>query len=267
MKRGMVWGKQVRLGRITENGRMLCVPMDHGVSSGPVKGLEDIHGMFYTLEKAGVTAVLAHKGVFRTLPRPLKVGTIMHMSASTSLSSRPNLKVQVATVEQAIKLGVDAISVHVNIGGEDDPDMLVKLGMVADECDEWQIPFIAMMYPRGSNIKNPQDVEAISHVARVGAELGADMVKTPMPSADPSEVARVTRRCPVPVVAAGGPKMERDEDILKLAWASIKGGCVGITFGRNIFQHRNPEAIVKALREIVLNGKTPEEVVATGILG
>jgi len=252
--------------RITEEGRMLCIPMDHGVSSGPIRGLENIHEMMFTLERAGATALLAHKGVFRTLPRPLRVGAIMHMSASTSLSSRPNLKVQVATIEEAIRLGVDAVSVHVNIGGEDDPDMLVKLGMVADECDEWQIPFIAMMYPRGVNIKNPQDPETIAHVARVGAELGADIVKTPMPSADPSDISKVVKRCPVPVVAAGGPKMERDEEILKLAWASVKGGCIGITFGRNVFQHEKPTAIVKALREVVINGKKPEEVIAEGII-
>ncbi len=255
----MVFGKQVRLARITENGKMLCIPMDHGVSEGPIAGLENIHDMMFMLEDAGVTALLAHKGIFRTLPRPLKVGAIMHMSASTKLSSKPNWKVQVASIAEAIRLGVDAVSVHVNIGGEDDADMLSKLGRIADVCDDLQIPFIAMMYPRGPNIKDARDPFAIAHVARVGAELGADIVKTPMPSAEPSEIRKVVKSCPVPVVAAGGPKMERDEDVLRLAWAVIQGGGMGITFGRNVFQHSRPKQIVKALREVIFNGKKPEE--------
>ncbi|MEM0337710.1 MAG: 2-amino-3,7-dideoxy-D-threo-hept-6-ulosonate synthase [Candidatus Caldarchaeum sp.] len=255
----MVFGKQARLNRLLENGRMLCIPLDHGTSLGPVKGLENIEDLVYRLESAGVTALLAHKGVFRSLKRPLKTGTIMHMSASTQLSTHYNRKVLIASVEEALRLGVDAVSVHINIGGVDDDVMLEHLGLVADACDEWQVPLIAMMYPRGENIKNPSDPAVISHVARVGAELGADIVKTPMPSANVQEIEAVTRSCPVPVVAAGGPKMERDEDVLRLAYASVAGGCMGITFGRNVFQHRSPENMVKALRRIVIEGRRVEE--------
>ncbi|MEM4189723.1 MAG: 2-amino-4,5-dihydroxy-6-one-heptanoic acid-7-phosphate synthase, partial [Candidatus Caldarchaeum sp.] len=184
----MVFGKQVRLSRLLENGRMLCVPLDHGTSIGPVQGLEQIENLVYLLENAGVTAVLAHKGVFRGLKRPLKIGSIMHMSASTQLSSRYNRKVLVSSVEEAVRLGVDAVSVHINIGGADDDVMLEQLGETADACDEWQMPLIAMMYPRGENIKDASDPFTISHVARVGAELGADIVKTPMPSANIMDV-------------------------------------------------------------------------------
>ncbi|MEM2237362.1 MAG: 2-amino-3,7-dideoxy-D-threo-hept-6-ulosonate synthase [Candidatus Caldarchaeum sp.] len=258
----MVFGKQVRLSRLLENGRMLCVPLDHGTSIGPVQGLEQIENLVYLLENAGVTAVLAHKGVFRGLKRPLKTGSIMHMSASTQLSSRYNRKVLVSSVEEAVRLGVDAVSVHINIGGADDDLMLEQLGETADACDEWQMPLIAMMYPRGENIKDASDPFIISHVARVGAELGADIVKTPMPSANIRDVERVVKTCPVPVVAAGGPKMERDEDVLRLAYASVAGGCLGITFGRNVFQHSSPAQMVKALRRVVIEGRTVEEALA-----
>lgn len=255
----MVFGKQVRLGRILENGRMVCVPLDHGTSVGPVQGLEQIEQLIYVLEEAGVTAVLAHKGVFRSLQRPVKTGTIMHMSGSTQLSSRYNRKVAVASVEEAIRLGVDAVSVHINIGGSDDDVMLQHLGETADLCDEWQIPLIAMMYPRGENIKDASDPWVISHVARVGAELGADIVKTPMPSTNIRDIEKIVKSCPAPIVAAGGPKMDRDEDVLRLAQAAVAGGCIGITFGRNVFQHRSPAAMVRALRKIVLENRSVEE--------
>ena len=73
-------------------------------------------------------------------------------------------------VEDAIRLGADGISVHINIGAKEEPEMLQKLGMISDKCNEWNVPLIAMMYPRGENIKDPYNVDVVSHVARVGAE-------------------------------------------------------------------------------------------------
>ena len=255
----MVSGKQVRLSRILVDGKMLCVPMDHGVSSGPIKGIDRIHDVIRMIEDGGATAIIVHKGIIKSLDKPLKLGMIMHASGSTSLSSYPNWKVQVATVQEALRLGADAVSVHVNIGGDEDQDMLMKLGMLADECDSWSMPFIAMMYPRGKNIKDPRDPEAIAHVARVGAELGADIVKVPMPSFDPSEIRKITKTCTSPIVAAGGPKMDDDRKVLELAEAVMKAGGIGVTFGRNIFQHENPRLMVKALRAIIIDGRSVDE--------
>ena len=258
----MVWGKKVRLSRITENGRMLCVPMDHGVSSGPIRGVDRIHETIRKLEVAGVTAILVHKGIIKSMSEPPKTGIIMHASASTSLSTSPNWKVQAASVEEAIRLGADAVSVHINIGNKNEQSMLMKLGAIADECDEWGVPLIAMMYPRGENIKNPKNPEVIAHVARVGAELGADIVKVPMPSFDPDEIRVIVDGCPVPVVAAGGPKMDDDEKVLKLAKAVIDAGGIGVTFGRNVFQHEKPDVMAAALRAIIVEGKDAGEALA-----
>ena len=82
------------------------------------------------------------------------------------------------SVEDAIRLGADGISVHINIGAKEEPEMLQKLGIISDKCNEWNVPLIAMMYPRGENIKDPFSVDIVSHVARIGAEAGADIVKT-----------------------------------------------------------------------------------------
>jgi len=255
----MVWGKSVRLNRITQRSRMLCVPMDHGVTVGPIKGLERIHETIRKLERGGVTAILAHKGILKRLPEPVNAGVIMHMSASTSLSTSPNWKVQVAAVEEAIRLGADAVSVHINVGNKDEQHMLAKLGAVADACDEWGIPLIAMMYPRGENVKNPMDPEVIAHAARIGAELGADVVKVPMPSSNQEEIRRIVDGCPVPIVAAGGPKMDDDRKVLELAHAVVKAGGMGVTFGRNVFQHEDPESMARALRAIIVEERSVEE--------
>jgi DhnA family fructose-bisphosphate aldolase class Ia len=183
---------------------------------------------------------------------------IMHVSASTNLALAPNRKMLCASVLEGVRLGVDAISIHVNMGSKEEPEMLEQLGTVADQCDEYQMPFIAMMYPRGENIQDPADPAVVAHVARVGAEGGADVVKT-VYTGDPESFREVVRKCPVPVVLAGGAKVDTDAAILKLADDVMEAGAMGVTFGRNVFQHRDPILIVKALRRIVIDRSSVDE--------
>jgi fructose-bisphosphate aldolase/2-amino-3,7-dideoxy-D-threo-hept-6-ulosonate synthase len=254
----LVSGKQVRLGRITESGRMLCIPMDHSFTIGPVPGLENPEEMIVKVAKGGATAFLVHKGIIKSLKKPVPIGMIMHISASTNLGLAPNRKMLNSSVLEGLRLGADAISVHVNMGSKEEPEMLGQLGMVADQCDEYQVPFIAMMYPRGENIKDPSDPDVVAHVARVGAESGADIVKT-VYTGDTESFREVVRKCPVPVVLAGGAKVDTDAEILKLADAVMEAGAMGVTFGRNVFQHRDPTLIVRAIRQIVIERSSVEE--------
>jgi len=254
----LVFGKQVRLSRITKNERMLCIPMDHSFTIGPVVGLENPEEMVVKVAKGGATAFLVHKGVIKSLKKPAPIGMIMHVSASTNLSMAPNRKMLNSSVLEGLRLGADAISIHVNMGSKEEPEMLEQLGMVADQCDEYQVPFIAMMYPRGENIKDPTDPDVVAHVARVGAESGADIVKT-VYTGDAESFSEVVRKCPVPVVLAGGAKVETDAEILKLADDVMEAGAMGVTFGRNVFQHRDPTLITRAIRRIVIDRSSVEE--------
>ncbi len=152
----MVFGKQVRINRITKGGRMLCIPMDHSFTVGPIAGLEGPEEMIAKVAKGGATAFLVHKGVIKAMRKPAPIGMIMHISSSTNLSPAPNRKMVSSSVVEGLRLGADAISVHINMGSKEEPEMLQQLGLVADECDEYQVPLIAMMYPRGENIKDPR---------------------------------------------------------------------------------------------------------------
>lgn len=254
----MVFGMDIRLSRILDNGRMLCIPMDHGISNGPIKGLEDIHDMIYRCASAGLTCVLVNKGIIKSMPRSPDIGLIVHFSASTSIGPAPNRKMLIGSVEEAIRLGADAVSVHINIGSKEEPEMLQKLGMIADKCNQWSVPLVAMMYPRGENIKNPHDPEIVAHAARVGAEAGADIVKA-VYTGDPDSFKRVVRSCPVPLVIAGGPKANSDREILEMCSGAMSAGAKGVTFGRNIFQHKNPPAMVRALRAIIIENRNVRE--------
>jgi len=256
-------GKERRLRRLLPDGRIVMVPMDHGVSDGPIQGLQDMQAIISKLaDGSSVDAVVVHKGIARKVDVG-PMGLIVHLSGSTKLAPESRWKVRVCSVLEAIRLGADAASVHINIGAPNEAQMLADLGQVAEECDEYGIPLLAMMYPRGPNISSEHDPDILAHVARVGAELGADLVKTPY-SGSFETFKRVVQSCPVPLVIAGGPRAKTDEDVLKMVYDSIRAGAAGVSIGRNVFQHTNPTAMGKALSSIVHGGATADE--AMGIL-
>ena len=255
-------GKSIRMERIVDrkSGRSVIVPMDHGVTLGPIRGLEDMQRAVNAVAEGGANAVLVHKGIVIAGHRGYgkDIGLIIHLSASTSLGPDPLNKVTVATVEEAMRLGADAVSMHVNVGAENEADMLVELGETAMICEEWGIPFLAMMYPRGEKVKNEHDVEVVKHVARIGAELGADIIKTNY-TGDPETFKEVVRGCPVPVIIAGGPKMNTDAEVLKMVEDAVASGAAGVSIGRNVFQHENPANMTIAISRVVHEGVSAEE--------
>ena len=255
-------GKKIRLERIfnRNTGRTVIAPMDHGVSSGPIKGIVNIDDTVEEISQGGADAILMHKGIVQRGHRGYgkDIGLIVHLSASTSLAPDPNDKVTVTSVEKAIQLGADAVSVHVNLGSETESKMLRELGEIAETCDYWGIPLLAMMYPRGQKVENEMDVEFVKHAARVGSELGVDIVKTNY-TGDPDSFKEVVEGALVPVVIAGGPKVETDEELLNMVKDSLSVGGAGVAFGRNLFQSENPGKITRAISEVVHNDLEVEE--------
>jgi len=254
-------GKRIRIERIInrETGKTVIVPMDHGVSMGPIEGLRDMPKIINAVAEGGANAVVLHKGMVVHGHRGYgkDIGLIVHLSGSTMLSPDPNEKVLVCSVEEAIRLGADAVSVHVNIGSKTEAEQIKKLGIISKVCADWGIPLLAMMYPRGEGI-DQFDEKAIALASRVGAELGADIVKTNFTGSVES-FKRVVEGCPVPIVVAGGPKMESVEDLLKMVRMAMDAGAKGVAIGRNIFQAENPTLMTKAVAEIVHNNASVEE--------
>ncbi len=255
-------GKMVRLERIMnrDTKRTVIVPMDHGVSSGPIEGIVDIRDAVNKVADGGANAVVMHKGMVRSGHRGggRDIGLIVHMSASTDLSPTKNEKVLVCTVEEAIKLGADAVSIHVNLGAETEREMLRDFGAVSKACEEWQIPLLAMVYGRGPKIENQYDPKVVAHCARVGAELGADIVKVPY-TGDPETFKLATDGSPIPVVIAGGPRMKSDREVLEMVHGAVQAGASGLSIGRNVFQAKEPSNMVKAMVKIVHEGASVEE--------
>ena len=258
----MMIGKKIRLDRIRdkETGKFIILPMDHGVTSGPIHGIRDVKQVVNWASNGGATAVVAHKGMVEHGYRGKgkDIGLIVHISASTCLSDYANSKILVGSVEEAVKLGADAVSVHINIGDVNESKMLSDFGKISRHATEWGMPLLAMIYARGENISNQYKSNFVAHCARIGGELGADIVKVAY-TGEPESFKKVVDATPIPVIIAGGEKMDSTIELLKIVEGAMKSGCAGISIGRNIFQSKNPEKLLKTLSMIVKESLSANE--------
>jgi fructose-bisphosphate aldolase/2-amino-3,7-dideoxy-D-threo-hept-6-ulosonate synthase len=259
----MSLGKGIRIERLFDrkSKRTIIVPMDHGLTVGTIKGLEDLADIVDKVAIGGANAVLMHSGMVRAGHRQYgqDIGLIIHLSGATSLTPDPDRKVLVCSVERALKMGADGVSIHINIGADEEPEMLQDAHNVVESSREWGLPLIAMMYPRGKKIKDENAPEVVNIAVRAGAELGADIVKTNY-TGDIDSFKYIVKSVHIPVIIAGGPKTDTIQDLLQLVYDSIQAGGKGVAFGRNVFQAEDPTKIVKALSKIVHHNYTVEEV-------
>lgn len=239
--------------RLARLGRpLLMVPLDHGVSMGAAPGLDDPATVMRTVVDAGATCLTMHKGL---VPRAAAVAgdaaVLMHLSASTDVGPDPDDKRLVASVEEAVAAGCDGVSIHVNLGAPTEARMLEDAGRVATACTRWGMPLVAMVYPRGPGI-DPFAPDLVTHAARLGAELGADVVKVPY-TGDADSFRRVVQGATVPVIVAGGPR-RAGADGFQAFLDDVRGarhaGAAGISIGRNVFQADDPAAAMRALHEV-----------------
>ncbi|ARP73774.1 2-amino-4,5-dihydroxy-6-one-heptanoic acid-7-phosphate synthase [Streptomyces pluripotens] len=249
------FAREMRLGRLFRHGdgRLLITPLDHSITDGPVvpRG-STIDRLTGQLAAGGVDAVVVHKGVLRHISpsRFAGMSLIVHLSASTRHAPDSEAKYLVTAVGDALRLGADAVSVHINMGSADERQQIGDLGRVADLCDRWNLPLLAMVYPRGPGISNPQAPELVVHAATLAADLGADVVKAPY-AGSVAEMRDVVSACPIPLLCAGGPRFGSGTDALAFVRDALLGGAAGVAMGRNIFQATDPRRMAAQVAAIV----------------
>lgn len=240
----------VRLRRLAPGGRWVMVPLDHGISMGPLPGLADVRVPLRAAADGGASCVTLHKGLVGIASEfTSHMGLLLHLSASSDSAPDPQDKRLVATVEEALRLGCDGVSIHVNVGSLTEARQLEDAGRVATACTEWGVPLVTMAYPRGPKVSNPHDPKLLAHAARLAAELGADAVKVPY-SGSTDTFRDVVQGCPVPVLVAGGPKKGDFKALLADLKGAKKAGAAGASIGRNVFQHPDPKAAVAAVAAV-----------------
>jgi class I fructose-bisphosphate aldolase len=178
------------------------------------------------------------------------MGLFIHLFGSTSVSPDPNDKHVVCSVQHAMSVGADAVSVHVNIGAVTEARMLRDFAQIAEECDGHGIPLLAMMYARGPRMMDAFSEDFNAHCARIAYEIGADIVKICYTGSVES-FRRICESVDIPVVIAGGEKMDSSRDVLQMVSDSLQAGGAGVAFGRNIFGTEDPKAICRAMNAVI----------------
>ena len=260
-------GKAVRLERLRNagSGRILTVALDHAPSYGLLKGLEDIGGVLERAASAGPDAVMLMKGTAERCFLPYAGRIALILKCSTLSTYHPDHDVWVSPVEDAVRLGADAISMAVTIGSAQQPKHLANLAVLVREGERAGMPVIAHAYPNGALVPPSEryTLERVSYAARLVMELGADIVKTFYTGSAETFAEVVDRTAPALVVAAGGARLETEGEALRMAYDVMQARAAGITFGRNIWQSENIGRMVRALKLVVHSNRPVEEAVGS----
>ncbi|MGV9310709.1 2-amino-3,7-dideoxy-D-threo-hept-6-ulosonate synthase [Streptomyces sp. NPDC003691] len=247
------FARSLRLRRLFRRGdrRLFVVPLDHSVTDGPLRPA-DLNSLVGELSGTGVDAMVLHKGSLRHIDhdRFAEMSLILHLNASTRHAPDPDAKYLVSHVEEALRLGADAVSVHVNLGSRQEARQIADLAGVADECDRWNVPLLAMVYARGPRVGDARAPELVAHAASLAADLGADIVKTDYVGT-PEQMADVVRACPIPVIVAGGAHRAETDAVLAQVADALRGGAAGVAMGRNVFQADEPGWMAGAVARLV----------------
>lgn len=261
-------GKVLRLRRFFGHKRAVVIPMDHPMYGGPVPGLEDPLRLIRTIASTEVDGILASPWTIARYADSMgQLAAIARMDGGNSrLGSRVDQACNIISVEQVLKLGAEMVAINVFVGGENEPEMLRKLGDTAEACESLGVPLLAEMIPafeldhhygkQGSRNENLSD--SISVVARMGAEYGGDVIKT-MYSGNPKEFSELVCTTTVPILALGGPKTGSDFEFLTMVKECMDAGAAGIIMGRNVWQRPRVEGMIYALCAIVHHDATVAE--------
>ncbi len=244
----MDWGLQNRLARIIkpETGRTVMLAVDHGYFLGPTSKLENPRATIAPILQYA-DALMPTRGVLRTSVDPkTQTPIVLRVSGGTSIIG-PSLADEAITTtfEEAIRLNVAAVALSIFLGTDYERQTLLNLADLVNEGETYGIPVLAVTAVGKELAK--RDARFLSLSCRVAAELGAHFVKTYYCE----EFEKVVGGCPVPVVIAGGPKLDTMNAVLQLTYDAINRGAVGVDMGRNIWQSEHPVAAIQAVRAVV----------------
>jgi DhnA family fructose-bisphosphate aldolase class Ia len=253
-------GKTLRLARVIEPETGTCVvcAIDHAMTSPVVlAGLVDLRARVREAVQGGANVFMLGAGLLDQLVEEFRPRTSLALMLSASAAGRPSGAVvtPINSMEWALRLGADAVVVYVALGGDNEHEMISYVSRVAEACDRWGMPFIAEAEwpnayasptaPAGSRL----DVNYLLRNARLCAELGADIVKVNW-SGDATSFSRIVEATRRPVIVAGGTLVS-DEELLSRVEQAMSVGAIGCSVGRNIFEHRSPRAMTRALCRVI----------------
>ena len=254
-----MFGKINRMSRIfsPDTGNTVMLAIDHGMALGPMSGLENPKAVLDLLIPY-IGSVMLNKGILRQCLEPGgRLGLVLRVSGGATIAG-PDITKEclTTTLEEALRLAVDCLATSIYIGTPNEFDTIKNLARLADECQRYGMPLLAVTAV-GKDREKSFDPKYLALAVRVAAEMGADIVKTYFCEEGFERV--VEAAVDIPIVIAGGPKMDTEMMVLETAAKAMKAGASGVDMGRNVWQSNNPVGMLQALNTIIHEGKGAEE--------
>jgi class I fructose-bisphosphate aldolase len=257
--------KNLRMERLLRNGRAMFLACDQGLEHGPTDfnetNINPQHILDIALE-GGYTGVILQAGVAEKYYHGAykEIPLIVKLNGKTKLPNHEPIARQICSVQRAVKMGADAVGYTIYDGSRMEPEIFQEFGRIVEEAHDFGLPVIAWIYPRGRDIKDEMSNEIIAYSARIGLELGADMIKIKY-NGDLNNLKWV-KQCAgrTKIVISGGHKMEPETFLQEAYDAIVEGDVCGMAVGRNIWQSEKPFTLSKALEQIIFKKKRPAQV-------
>ncbi|KGJ97561.1 class I fructose-bisphosphate aldolase [Colwellia psychrerythraea] len=244
-------GRKLRERRLLFQGLNsgLIVPIDHGLTMGPIKGINNFNDIERWINNENVSAIIVHKGMLESLVvnNVIKgnAGVIVQLNGMLAISKTADTKELVTSIEAAIRLGADAVSIQVNFTNNNFAHNLDTIGKVVDEAHKYGLPVLTMLYDKVDCVDSTEKNERMLKLANAAVELGVDAIKIAIPE-NKSHINSLMLNGLIKVFFAGGDIID-DQEFIDNTELVMKAGATGLCAGRNIFQHSNPNLIINQL--------------------
>ncbi|WES63848.1 3-hydroxy-5-phosphonooxypentane-2,4-dione thiolase [Microbacter sp. GSS18] len=251
---GQDWGLRSRMSRVfaPEDGKTVMLAFDHGYFQGPTSGLERLDRSILPLVPQA-DALMCTRGALRTtIPADSGKGVVLRASGGPSILKELSDEELAVSIDDAVRLDAAALAVQVFIGGDNETKSVKNMTTLVDQGQAAGIPVLAVTAVGRDMVR---DARYFRLATRISAELGAAFVKTYYVE---EGFETVTSACPVPIVIAGGKKVE-EKEALRVAYRAMQEGAAGVDMGRNVFQSEHPAAMLSAVRGVVHDGLTPDD--------
>ncbi len=259
-------GKEVRMKRLVnpKSNKMMAITVDHAISRGiaPMTGIQPIQNAIDRIIAGHPDAMTMTKGIAERCMYQHAGEVSLLLKCSSYAPVHPTRDAVFGSVDEAVRMGADAVSVGAMTLGDFQDVQFEEIGRIAEECMVKGMPLVAHIYPKGEHVPADQRTswENIAYCCRSACELGVDIVKTTY-TGDPDSMAKVISCVPSSfrVVIQGGDACRTLEDYLQMTRDAMDCGVGGVTMGRFVWDYKDVTALVVTLRYMIHEGYSVKE--------